>query len=157
MKKMSFQSLDKHKYLFFMLVSLATCLFASFCVQLCGDTFSLNAFIHNTFICWGFTFPVGFVIYEVAAKANRKRTGQEAKRSFYEKFRYPFIMLFSLFAAVCLGFVVLYGSDDPLTLKCYLDTVLLCWGFMYPGSFVMDNELSKQYKEMAEQGNSTED
>lgn len=137
MKTIPFSWLNKRKYLWFMLVSFCGSVFVNFFVQLFSDAFSVQDFCHDIFFMWGFLYPVGFVTYKAAEKANRKESEQDVFLSWLEKHQYLFFMLCSLFMSFCLGVIVQYGDDGPYTFKSYLDGVFLLWGFLYPGCFII--------------------
>ena len=54
----------KHKYVFFMIVSLVSACLSSFFVHLVQDTLSIKLWLNSTFFYWGFSYPIGFVAYE---------------------------------------------------------------------------------------------
>lgn len=56
--------IKKHKYVFFMVVSLACACFVSCFMHIFQDTLSLKSWLNSTFFYWGFLYPVGFVAYE---------------------------------------------------------------------------------------------
>ena len=143
MKTIPFSWLDKHKYLWFMLVSFCCSIFVNFFVQLFSDAFSIQDFCHDIFFMWGFMYLPAFVTYEAAAKANRKESKQEIPSLRLEKHKYLFFILCSLFCSFSLGFVVQFADDGPFTFKSYLDGVFLLWGFLYAGCFIIYEEAKK--------------
>lgn len=56
--------IKKHKYVFFMIVSLVSACFVSFIVHVSQDTLSIKSWLNSTFFYWGFSYPIGFVAYE---------------------------------------------------------------------------------------------
>ena len=56
--------IKKHKYVFFMIVSLVSACFVSFIVHVTQDTLSIKSWLNSTFFYWGFLYPAGFVAYE---------------------------------------------------------------------------------------------
>ena len=69
----SFPVLEKYKYAYFVINSIfmafITVLFTRL---LMGENISLNFLILQFFICWGFMYPVSFLIFEIIKKQHKK-------------------------------------------------------------------------------------
>ncbi len=74
MKRFPFQTLNKHKYLFFIFNSLLFAICLSLFVSISyEDEVTLSMIITNTAIFWGGGFIVSFVLFETARKEHEKK------------------------------------------------------------------------------------